>query len=382
MKVLFWVSLVWVFYTYLGYLCLLTLITRFRRRPVRQTDATPQVTMLTAAYNEEDAIEEKIRNCLAQDYPSEKLEILIASDSSTDRTDEIVTRYASDGVRLIKQPERRGKTAALNLTLAHATGEILIFSDATTHFPMDTVSKLVRNFGDPSVGCVGGELSFRLPRQTRVGSEVSLFWRYEQFLRRKESEFNTLIGVSGCVFAMRRELAEPLREDLIEDFVFPLKVAGRGYRVVYEREAVAYEDTTLTSEQEFQRKVRVVCGGINALWHMKSLLNPFRHPLLSFQLLSHKMCRWISPFWLMTLFISNCWLIPQHLGYTILATLQTAFYAMAVVKNMLRGRRMIPAFFRVPYYFCLINSAVLVAAVRTLRGQPMVLWTPVRTRSE
>ncbi len=379
MKPVFWISLIWVFYTYIGYLGLLTLITWFRRRPVRRTDETPRVTMLTAAYNEEEAIEEKIRNCLAQDYPSEKLEVIIASDCSSDNTDEIVARFAQHRVRLVRQPVRKGKTAALNLTLAHATGEILVFSDATTHFPKDTVSKLVRDFGDPSVGCVGGEPRFRLPSQTAVGGEVSFFWRYEQLLRRKESEFNTLIGVSGCVFAMRRELAEPLREDLIEDFVFPLKVASKGYRVVYEKEAVAYENTTLTGEQEFQRKARIVVGGINALWHMRSLLNPFRHPLLTFQLFSHKICRWLTPFFLATLFISTMVLMFRDPLFMPLGVVMLAFAACSAVGSRLHTRRSLPRLFKVPYYFVLINLAVLAGIYQYFAGERRVLWEPIRS---
>jgi cellulose synthase/poly-beta-1,6-N-acetylglucosamine synthase-like glycosyltransferase len=379
MKVLFWVSLVWVFYTYVGYLGLLAVITSVRRRPIRRTDDTPRVTMLTAAYNEENAIEAKIRNCLAQDYPREKLEIIIASDCSTDRTEEIVTRYASDGVRLVKQPERRGKTAALNLTLAHATGEILVYSDATTHFSPDTVRNLVRNFGDPSVGCVGGEPRFRLPQQTTVGAEVSLFWRYEQFLRRKESEFNTLIGVSGCVFALRRELAEPLRDDLIEDFVHPLKVAGRGYRVVYEREAVAYEETTLTGDQEFQRKTRIVVGGINALWHMRSHMSPFRRPLLVFQLFSHKLCRWLTPFFLATLFCSTLVLMVTDAAFVPLGTAMLVFAACACIGWWFHARRYLPRLFKVPYYFVLINLAVLAGIYQYFAGERRVIWEPVRS---
>lgn len=379
MKLLFWISLLWLSYAYVGYLCLLTVITRFRRRTVRQTDATPPVTMLIAAYNEEGAIEEKIHNCLGQDYPPDKLEIIIVSDSSTDRTDEIVARYAKDGVRLIRQPVRRGKTSALNLAIEEATGEILVFSDATTYFPQDTVEKLVRNFGDPLVGCVGGEPRFRLPDQKTMGEEVSQYWRYERLLRIKESEFNTLIGVSGCVFAIRRELAEPLREDLIEDLVLPLKVAGRGYRVVYEQEAVAYEEMSHTGEQELNRMVRVVVGGVNALWHMKSLLNPIRHPRLAFQLFSHKICRWLAPFFHATFFLSTLVLMLSEAAFLPLGTAMITFVTLSVLGGLLHNRGPLPRLLKIPYYFMLINLAFLAGLYQFLAGERHVTWDPIRS---
>ena len=233
--------------------------------------------------------------------------------------------------------------------------------------------------GTPRWAAWGGEPRFRLPQQTTVGAEVSLFWRYEQFLRRKESEFNTLIGVSGCVFAMRRELAEPLRDDLIEDFVYPLKVASKGYRVVYEKEAGAYEETTLTGDQEFQRKTRIVVGGINALWHMRSLLNPFRHPLLTFQLFSHKICRWLTPFFLATLFISTMVLIFRDPLFMPLGTAMIAFAACSGIGSWFHTRRSLPRLFKVPYYFVLINLAVLAGIYQYIAGERRVIWEPIRS---
>lgn len=378
MEAAFWISFLWIAYSYVGYLSLLTLFALFRKRSIRKSEIYPRVSLIIAAHDEEKAITNKIKNALALDYPKDKLEIMVASDCSTDRTDEIVSAFQQQGVRLVRQQERRGKTAAQNLAAKYATGKILAFSDATTIYDSDALRKLVRNFNDPKVGCVGGEERFIKPGGTLVGEEVGLFWKYEQLLRQRECEFNTLIGVSGCIFAIRKEFYESLPESLIEDFALPLKVASKGYRVVYEKEAVGYEETVFTGSGEFARKVRIVVGGINGLVHMPHLLNPFRYPLLAFQLISHKIFRWLTPFFLLMLFWSNISLLYQSPIYYAFGVLQSLCYGLAFLGFLFQEVREKPRLFRIPYYFCLVNLAALVGILRFLCGERKVAWSPVR----
>ena len=376
MKIFFWILFIYVLYTYVGYAIFLTFITLVRKKIVVKKDSYPFVSMIIAAYNEEKAIEEKIKNSLALDYPEEKLEIIVGSDASSDRTDEIVSRYRSEGIKLLRLNRRGGKTAVQNMVVKKTKGEILVFSDATTIYRPDVIKKLARNFADPGVGCVGGEEIFIKPGSTSVGSQVSLSWSYERLLRRMESRFNTMIGVSGCIFAVRKELYEPLEESLIEDFVLPLKVISRGYRVVCEPKAIGYEAPPPGRKGEFKRKTRIVAGGWQGVFHAKVLFNPFKFPLVSFQLISHKIFRWLTPLFLPFLFFSNIMLLRGHPFYLVVGLCQIAFLLLAVIGYSLpeKGCR----FPKIPFYFILVNLAAFWGMIKFLRGGHKTIWEPVR----
>ncbi len=378
MKLLFWLSIGWIFYAYLGYLFILIVKSKFNQTKIMREDGFfPSISLIISAYNEEGSIKNKIEESLNLDYPENKLEIIIASDASTDRTEEIVGHFTDEAVRLIRQDVRKGKTAVQNLAASIAKGEILVFSDATTVFKPDALKKLVRNFKDPKVGCVGGEERF-LKTDKEIYEEASFFWKFEQLLRKKESQFNTLIGVSGCIFAIRKELYEPLDETLIEDFALPLKVASRGFKVIYESEAVGYERPASHIRAELSRKSRIVTGGINVLFKMRGLLNPFRHPLLSFQLISHKIFRWFAPIFMVALLISNIFLLNQGKIYLIFGLLQTSFYTLALMGYFLKNLSRSPKIFRLVYHFCIINLAGVMGIIDFLRGGRKVIWQPIR----
>ena len=378
MKILFWMSFIWVFYAYAGYMIFLALVVLCKERRVEEKDAEPAVTMIIAAFNEEKAIDGKIINCFGLDYPQEKLEIIIVSDASTDNTDEIIKNFEDKGIVYYRMEERGGKTRAQNHAIPKAKGDILVFSDATTIFKKDAVRKLVRHFNNENTGIVAGEEIFVEKIGSNVHSEVSFSWKYELFLRRLESGFNTLIGVSGCIFAIRKELHEKLDEELIEDFALPLLIAEKGYKVHIEKEAVAYEESVKNAGDEFNRKVRIVRGGMNVVFNLRRLLNPFKHAVLAFQIISHKIFRWLAPVFLMTMFISNIILMEQGLVYGIFLAIQVVIYLFAVIGYFMRYSGVHFKVLRIPFHFCMLNAAALVGGLGFLKGERSAVWETSR----
>lgn len=378
MRMIFWFSLFWVIYAYGGYLAVLTVMTMFKKKePVRDDDFTPQVSLVIAAHNEERVIKRKIEESLDLDYPKDKLEIIIASDASTDRTDDIVKGFRDRGVVLARQDVRAGKTAAQNLAVERSKGEILVFSDATTEYGRDALRKLARNFSDERVGCVGGQERF-IESDTEISKEAGFFWRYENMIREKESRFNTMIGVSGCVFAIRKALYEPLDEKLIEDFALPLITASKGYRVVYEGEAIACEHAAPNRKTELDRKTRIVSGGITVVGELKYLLNPLRYPSLAFQLVSHKIFRWLAPLFMALLFVASLALVNTNIWFYLFGTAEIAFYLVGIAGYILRDNKDSPRICRLIYHFCAINMAAVLGVIRFVRGERKVIWEPVR----
>ncbi|MCK4948038.1 MAG: glycosyltransferase family 2 protein [Candidatus Aureabacteria bacterium] len=377
MRVLFLFCVSVICYTYAGYLLLLTVLS-IKKKRINKGDIFPYVSLIVAAYNEEDSIEGKIKNSLKLNYPKEKLEIIVASDCSTDNTDKIVEKYLDKGIKLVRQNQRNGKTAVQNLAVASAKGEILVFSDATTIYDKEALKKMVRNFNDSTVGCVAGVERFVKPEKSLIAEEVSLFWKYEQLLRQKETDVSSIVAVSGCIFAIRKFLHEELSENLVEDLILPLKTIFKGYRVVNEKEAIGYEETVINSEDDYKRKERIVTGGIIGLLYMKHLLNPVRYPILSFQLISHKIFRWLTPFFLIVLFLSNMYLIRNGLFFQVFGFLQILCYLLAGIGYLLRKTENTLKIFKIPYYFCLINAAAAVGVIKFLSGKRQIVWTPVR----
>lgn len=379
MKFIFFISLGIILYTYMGYLLILLLINRFKpeRKVLKDENYTPSVSLIISAHNEEKVIRRKLEESLNLDYPKDKLEIIVASDASSDNTDRIVKEFSSKGVILVRQNQRRGKTSVQNLAVKKAKGEILVFSDATTIFRKDAIRKLVRNFKDPHVGCVAGEERF-LKKDKGIFEEVSFFWRYEQILRENESRFNSLIGVSGCIFAIRKSLYEELDESLIEDFALPLKVILHKFRVVYEKEAVGYEEPAKDLKAEILRKARIICGGINVLFKMRNLLNPFKYPLVAFQLFSHKIFRWSSSVFMCMLFFSNMFLLKTSKLFLLSGILQIVFYSLIVVGYFLGKRFNLPKIFRIISHFFLVNMASIIGIFKFLKGERNTLWEPIR----
>lgn len=366
---IFWYSIAVVIYVYVGYPALLLLIGLFIRRAPRKVPAEPSVSILVAAYNEAEIIEKKIENALALDYPRERLEIVIASDGSTDATVGIASRFAAHPyVRVIAYPENRGKITVLNQTVPQLQGEVVVFSDAASMLLPDALRKLVANFADPQVGGVSGLYSVHKIEQAHIGAQEDFYWKYETFLKSQESSLASVLGAHGSLYAIRKKLYPfPDRSTINDDYVIPLRVVQQGYRVVYEPAAVSYEEAQEMGG--FHRRVRIMAGNIQQLREIKFLAWPPRLlPLFFF--LSHKAGRVVVPWCMLLALLCNLLLIQRPL-YQVLALAQIVFYGLALlgVGQRLRSRSL-----GLPYYFCMINAAGLLALCRTVGMQRKVVW--------
>jgi cellulose synthase/poly-beta-1,6-N-acetylglucosamine synthase-like glycosyltransferase len=376
-KIVFWSTLGIVFYTYFGYPLFVLVLSLFFNNKIKKRDIEPHVTFLITAYNEEKNIREKLENTLSLDYPKDKLEIIVASDASEDRTDEIVKEFSDEGVILHRIEGRLGKTETQNQTVKIAKGDIIIFSDATTKYGKDAIKKLVRNYGEPSVGAVSGRYEYVNPTGAPVGIGTILFWRYENSIKDRQVRIKTVTGCCGCIYSVRRPLYEPLPRDIISDLVEPLKILEKGYRIAFEPEAVAYEETTETSKEEFGMRVRVISRGMYGLWYMRQLFNPFKYGFVSFQLLSHKVLRWMIPFLLLLLLVSNLFLFGQNF-YKLFLIVQILFYVGAVGGYLLDKMGKKVKLLALPLYYCVVNAASMAAFFRTILGKKAIVWETLR----
>src|SRR5438067_6743677 len=337
MRVCFWASTSLLFYTYVGYPLLLFIVGGLRPRPVRRSEWTPKVTVIITAYNEERDIAAKLENTLVLDYPSDKLEIIVASDCSTDRTDEIVRGYAERGVLLHRQIERFGKTAAQNAAVERARGEIILFSDATTIYNEDVLRLMLPSFADETVGCVAGRLIYVDPAQSGTGRGARSYWGYETFLKQHESSVCSLIGASGCLYAVRRSAYVPLYHESCSDFIIATKMVEQGLRAVYEPAAVCTEETNRRAGSELKMRVRVIAQTFTDLWRHRGMLNPVRSGFYAVQLLSHKVMRYFVPVLLLLVLASSLALAPRSLFFALMAGAQVCFYAAALASLLLES---------------------------------------------
>ena len=374
----FWVAVVVLVYTYVGYAALLVLVSIFKNHPVRRGVVKPRVTVIITAYNEERDIQAKLENTLALDYYPNLLEIIVASDCSVDRTDEIVTRFANHGVKLLRQEPRRGKTAAQNAAVEQANGDIILFSDATTFYPPGVLREIIPNFADATVGCVGGRLVYKDPRETVVGSGARTYWEYETFLKTLESKVSSLIGVSGCLYAVRRSAYVPLNNEACSDFIIATKMVEQGLRAVYEPAAICWEETNQKAREELRMRVRVITQTYSDLWRERSMLNPLKSGFYGFQLISHKVMRYAVPVLMVIIFVSSALLALYSLFFAIVFGAQLFAYLLALSGWVLGsvGKRSI--FLALPHYFVLANFAAVLAFYQFLRGERYASWETLR----
>ena len=372
-SLLFWGSLGFICYAYWGYPLVLAMLSLVRNRTVRTAPITPPLTMIITAFNEEVRIREKLENTLSVDYPAGYLQVIVASDCSTDRTDEIVGGYASQGVQLARVSERKGKEHAQQHAMQFVTGEIVIFSDVATILQPDAIRNMVSNFADPSVGCVSSEDRFIDPDGTISGEGA--YVKYEMFLRSLESRVNTLVGLSGSFFAARRDVCANWAPHLQSDFNTLLNAVRLGLRGVSDSRSVGYYKNIADERREYERKVRTVLRGISVFMHSIPLINPFRYGLFAWQLFSHKLCRWLVPFAMILMLAGNALLLGESSFYQVAFAGQVGFYGLALAgitfRQVLRSTLM-----KLPSFFVLVNLSILTAWVRYLRGQRIVLWEP------
>ncbi len=377
-EVIFWLSAAALFYTYVGYPLLVLIVSRLRGRAVRQAAFEPMVSVIITAYNEERDLAAKLQNTLALSYPKEKMEIIVASDCSTDRTDEIVREHERQGVRLVRQSERLGKTAAQNLAVMEAQGEVILFSDATTLYNEDVLRVMMPNFADPTVGCVAGRLVYVDPSRSSVGQGARSYWEYETFLKRHESRACSLIGASGCLYAVRRTAYRPLYNEACSDFLIATVMVEQGLRAVFEPEAVCTEETNHRADRELRMRVRVITQTFTDLWRHRAMMNPLRSGFYAVELLSHKVMRYLVPFFLIALFASSIVLAPASLFYAAAAVAQALLYVAAALSWALETLGVRVRLLALPQYFVLANLASLLACYKFLRGERYARWEPMR----
>lgn len=377
LEIVFWTSLAVVAYVYAGYPLALLVLAR-RRLPLRPVqDRLPSVTLIISVFNEERCIAAKLDNCLALDYPADRLEIVVVSDASTDATDAIVDGYAEKGISLLRMERRGGKTLGLNAAVERARGDVVVFSDANAMYRPDAIRALVAPFADAAVGAVIGESSYA-DADSDAGRSESLYWRYETAIKRLESRNGSVVGGDGAIYAVRRALYCPMNADALSDFINPLQVVRAGYRCIYEPTASSREETAGDFSKEFRRKVRIVNRAWRALMTMKELLNPLRFGWFAWQLLSHKLLRWLVPLFLTAAFLANALLLGAHSLYNAVFVLQVLFYSLAVSGALMRERESLARLVYIPYYFCLVNLASAKGIVEAYCGKTYTTWSTAR----
>ena len=366
-----------IFYSYFGYPLTLIFFSIFSKSRVLKDDSfLPEVSFLIAAYNEEETIADKIKNSLEIDYPKEKLEIVVVSDGSTDKTDEIVKSFEASGIRLFRVEGRVGKTEARNQAVLAMRREIIVFSDATAVYKKDAIRKLVRNFADQSVGMVSGNLTYFEKGQGSMGLATKLYWNYEKTIKKAQSKLYTLTGAIGCINAFRRKLYHVLPPNIIEDFTEPLMIVAQDYRIVYEEEAISYERTTQRPSQEFHMRVRVIRGGMKGFIYAFRRLNFKKHNFVLFQLFGHKVLRWLMPVFLILLFLVNLlsFIFDNNLATNYLMLAQSICYSIAFLGMLWKPPGIIGKVFSIPTYFVIVNAASLKALYLTLTTDLEATW--------
>lgn len=390
MKILYWLSLFVVFYTYVGYGILLYVLVRIRRlvkgRRVPPSPAEteyPTLTLVVAAYNEAECMEAKIANTLALDYPADRLSLLFVTDGSTDATPDVVRRYPQ--IELLHSPERRGKIHAIHRAMSRVTAEIVVFTDANTSLNPEALKRLARHYRDPAVGAVSGEKRVAISERSDATAGEGMYWKYESTLKKWDSELFSVVGAAGELFSVRRSLYRDVPDDtILDDFMLSMQTVERGYRIVYEPEAYARELSSENVAEELKRKIRIAAGGIQSIVRLPGLLNPLRYPLLSFQYIGHRVLRWtVAPLLLVLAFFANLWLALTEpaFPYGWLLVGQVLFYGMALGGWYLESRKVKNKVLFVPYYFCMMNYAVVRGIGRYMSGGQSAAWDKSRRKT-
>ena len=381
-KFIFWFSIGLIFYSYIGYGMLTWVLVRIKKAfskpaPVMNEDEFPHVALVVAAYNEQDFIEKKIINSLELDYPKHRLELIFITDGSNDRTPEIIRRYPE--IILMHSDERRGKSAAMNRAIRQVTAPYVIFCDANTLLNKECVTQIVRHYADPKVGGVAGEKRiWQNTADAAAAAGEGLYWKYESYLKKLDSDLYTTVGAAGELFSVRKELFEAAPEGtIIEDFVQSLKLCVNGYVVRYEPGAYAAEAPSASIKEEMKRKVRICAGAFQAMILLKPLFNIFRYPVVGFQFISHRILRWtLCPVALITALLSNAAIVvtAPTTFYTVALFLQSLFYAMGIIGWIFASRNIKLKAVYIPFYFLFMNISVFMGFSRFIKKKQTVLW--------
>jgi glycosyltransferase involved in cell wall biosynthesis len=368
-ELLFWLSVAVPVYAYIGYPLVLMALRGLIHRGVKKAEYEPSISLLIPAYNEGDVIERKIQNSLALDYPAHKLEIVVASDGSTDNT-AVLAQGLADGtrVRVLAYEQNQGKIGILNAAVPELLGEIIVFSDAAAMIYPNALRRLMSNFADPTVGAVSGKYTVVKADEIGIGKSEDFYWKYETFLKVQESEIASTLGGHGHLHAIRRDLYPfPRKGTINDDYVIPVSVLARQYRAVYEPSAIVYEEAHEMAG--FGRRVRIMAGNIQQLREIKGVIRPFR-PLPLFFFLSHKVARLLVPFAMAAALILNLFLLNRLLYQAVFA-LQAGFYLLAIIGAVLPLK---PKLLMLPYYFSMINVAVFFAVYHAITSRRNMAW--------
>ena len=388
MVLLFWICIAILFYAFLGYgilLYLIILIKRIFSRPkIEQVllAELPTATLVIAAYNEEGYIKEKILNTLSLTYPTEKINYIIVTDGSTDNTNEIIREFKE--INLMYSPERKGKINAIHRVMNEVNSEIVIFTDANTFLNKEALINIGRHYRDKTVGAVAGEKSVQIDKSSDATSGEGFYWKYESKLKKWDSELYSVVGAAGELFSIRTELYEPVASDtILDDFMLSMNIAMKGYRIIYEPEALALETSSANVTEELKRKVRISAGGIQSIIRLKAMWNIFKYPVLSFQYISHRVLRWtVTPFLMILAFIFNIFVVIDNTNifYSVILILQIIFYGAALFGWLLSRRQIKVKMLFIPYYFCMMNFAVLKGMNRYFSGMQKATWEKAKRK--
>lgn len=381
-QLIFFTSVAALFYVYAGYPLLVWLVSRLFPKQIKRGAFEPRVTILITAYNEERDIRAKLENTLEIVYPKEKLEILVASDGSTDKTDQIVREFSARGVKLFRQEGRVGKTYTQNKAVEQSSGEIILFSDATTFYQKDVLRQMLPNFADAGVGCVAGKLIYVDDTKSAVGKGAQSYWNYETFLKESESRACSLIGASGCLYAVRKSAYREMYPEACSDFLIATIVYEQGLRTIFEPNAVCTEETNRRTDKEMRMRVRVISQTFTDLWRNRKMLNPFRSGFYAVELVSHKILRYAVPLFLILIFFSTAFLAFHSIFFLAVFLLQILFYAAAFAAWIFERGSVKPGVLAMPLYFVLANLASLIGFYKFLRGERYARWEPIREQTE
>ena len=381
LELVFWALIAIIVYTYVGYGIVLFFMIRIKRLFIKKKDIQikpdelPEVTLLIAAYNEQDYVKAKVENTLQLNYPAEKLHQIWVTDGSNDETPVRLKAYPE--VEVLHKPERSGKIAAMNRGIGFVKTPIVIFSDANTLLGKESIMKIAEMFSNPKVGCVSGEKRiFNADAEAASAAGEGIYWKYESTLKRWDAELYSAVGAAGELFAIRTELFNEVEGDtLLDDFIISLRVAMRGYKIDYDPDAYAIETASANVKEELKRKIRIAAGGIQSVVRLYPLLNIFKYGMLSFQYISHRVLRWtVTPVALLFVLLLNIFLIPVSSLYAVLMALQVIFYFSAFTGWILENKKMKVKLLFIPYYFFIMNYAVFMGFGRYLKKSQSVNW--------
>ncbi|MCX2574886.1 glycosyltransferase family 2 protein [Pedobacter sandarakinus] len=382
MIIFFWVCLIIVFYTFAGYGLILFILIKIKRlfvKPIKliQTEPLPTVTLLVAAWNEEEMISEKIQNTLQIDYPKELLQIIFITDGSTDNTPGLILPHSE--ITLLHNDDRSGKMAAIKRAIPYVTGEILVFSDANTFLNPAALKELVKHYQNKKVGAVAGEKRILVPEQADASAAgEGFYWKYESALKKWDYELYSNVGAAGELFSIRTALYQPVETDtIIDDHMIAMRIAEKGYVIAYEPQAYASETASANTAEELKRKIRIAAGGMQSILRLKKAANPFHYPVLTFQYLSHRVLRWtVTPFLLIFALIFNIIIVSNEAPpmYSAILVAQIIFYLFALLGLMMESRNIRIKSFFIPYYFCMMNYAVIAGIWRYINKNQSAAW--------